>query len=1026
MLRLCILALAAALSLPAAEHHGVVKFGGLPLPGATVTATQGDKKFVALTNDQGAYSFPNLTDGAWMLQVDMLCFAPQKQEITAAAAPIEWELKLLPFSEIAASAPAPPTPAPRPPAAIETSVAPQPAKPESKLTLKTRNNKGAPPTAPGQNSFQRSDLNASGAPPAANDATPAASASDTQNASDSFAINGSVNNGAASPFSQSAAFGNFRKNPNGLYRGALGVTLDNSALDARSFSLTGQDTPKPAYNHLTGTASFGGPLRIPHLLTGNSTQFFVGYQWMRNRNATLQSTSVPTAAERAGDFSQIPGIHLVDPTTGAPFPGNVIPQSRISPQAQALLRFYPLPNFDQSARYNYQVPIVGIGNQDAVTSRLNRTINGRNQVYGTFAWQRTFTNSRNLFGFLDTTETSGLNTAANWQRRIGQRMFAHLQFQYSRLSTRITPNFANRENVSGEAGISGNNQDPLNWGPPSLNFSSGIATLSDQNQAFNRNQTSALSYDTLWSHRSHNITFGADYKRQQFNQLSQQNPRGSFTFTGAAAGSDFGGFLLGIPDTSSIAFGNADKYFRASIYDAYVTDDWRIAPGLTMNAGVRWEYNAPITELYGRLVNLDVAPGFPAVAPVVAATPTGSLTGRTYPDSLVHPDKSGFEPRIGVSWRPLAGSSMVVRAGYGVYRNTSVYQSIASQMAQQSPLSKSLSVQNGAANPLTLANGFSSSNGITQNTFAIDPNFRVGYAHNWQLSVQRDLPGSMVMTATYLGIKGSRAVQEFLPNTYPLGAVNPCLSCPSGFIYMTSNGNSTRESGSLQLRRRLHNGITASLQYTYSKSIDDAALGGRGQGTAVIAQNWLNLDGERALSNFDQRHLLNVQMQYTTGMGVGGGTLLEGWRGALFKEWNFSSTITAGSGLPLTPVYTAAVAGTGVTGSIRPNYTGASLYSAPAGLFLNPAAYTAPALGQWGNAGRNTITGPNQFSLNASMGRTFRLTDRYNADFRFDATNALNHVTFASWNASITSAQFGLPTAANAMRSLQATLRVRF
>src|SRR6185437_7190897 len=134
----------------------------------------------------------------------------------------------------------------------------------------------------------------------------------------------------------------------------------------------------------------------------------------------------------------------------------------------------------------------------------------------------------------------------------------------------------------------------------------------------------------------------------------------------SGTGSDLADFLLGIPDTSSIAFGNPDKYLRESVYDAFFNDDWRMAPQFTISAGLRWEYGAPITELHGRLVNLDVAPGFSAVAPVLASDPVGSLTGRRYPDSLVEPDKHGIEPRIGIAWRPLSGSSMVVRAGYGI------------------------------------------------------------------------------------------------------------------------------------------------------------------------------------------------------------------------------------------------------------------------------------------------------------------------------------------------------------------------
>src|SRR5438046_7474469 len=152
----------------------------------------------------------------------------------------------------------------------------------------------------------------------------------------------------------------------------------------------------------------------------------------------------------------------------------------------------------------------------------------------------------------------------------------------------------------------------------------------------------------LWNHNRHNFRCGGDFRRQQFNYLSQQEPRGTFTFTGAATqgsangvavgGSDFADFLLGIPDTSSIAFGNADKYFRQSVYDAYLADDWRMSPQFTLNAGIRWEYGAPITELYGRLVNLDIAPTFAAAAPVVATDPVGRRMVEIYAESLSRTD----------------------------------------------------------------------------------------------------------------------------------------------------------------------------------------------------------------------------------------------------------------------------------------------------------------------------------------------------------------------------------------------------
>ena len=187
---------------------------------------------------------------------------------------------------------------------------------------------------------------------------------------------------------------------------------------------------------------------------------------------------------------------------------------------------------------------------------------------------------------------------------------------------RDTPFFADRINVSGDAGITGNNQEAVNWGPPSLSFSTGYAGLSDGQANFIRNQTSAVGYQVMWLKRPHNITMGGDIRRIQLNFLGQQNARGNFGFTGAATqlsvngagdpstGSDFADFLLGMPDTAGIAFGNADKYFRTTSYDAYFTDDWRVGPGLTLNLGVRWEYSSPIVEKYGRLVNLDIANGF--------------------------------------------------------------------------------------------------------------------------------------------------------------------------------------------------------------------------------------------------------------------------------------------------------------------------------------------------------------------------------------------------------------------------------
>jgi trimeric autotransporter adhesin len=1030
-------ALACTMLAAAAEYRGQITFGGQPLPGATVTVTQGTKRVTTVSDQGGVYSLPGLDDGPAKLEIQMQCFSTLQADITIGPAtpPGKWELTVLSLDQITKLTKLPPVPRP------------------SLVTSKK-------PAAPGSpNETAAAEI--------------PKSEEEANQSSDGFLVSGSVNNAATSRYSLDQTFGNRRYNSRSLYNGGLAAIYDNFSLDARPYSLSGLSAPKPAYNRITGIATLGGPLNIPHLPPRGPT-FFIAYEWTRNHTAEVESGLVPTGAERMGDLSGLLNalgqpLIVYDPATGMPFPGNVVP---VSLQAQALLQLYPSPNVTGNSPYNYQIPVLNSSHQDAVLSRLDKTLGRRDELYGSFNFQSIRSSVANLFGFTDKTDTLGINTTINWSHRLNPHRFLYSSYHFSRLRTQIVPYFENQQNISGDAGISGNNQDPVNWGPPSLTFSSGLTPLSDQQSAFNRNRTDSFSGSIGIYHGLHNITIGGDLRKQQYNDFFQQDPRGTFTFTGAATqsfantseatGSDLADFLIGVPDTSSIAFGNADKYLRQMVYDAYATDDWRIQSNLTINYGLRWEFAAPIAEIHGRLVNLDVLPGFIAVAPVLGSDPVGPVTGRQYPSSLIRPDKLGFEPRVAISWRPIPASTVVARAGYGIYDDTSVYQTTVLQLAQQAPLSKSLSVENTRACPLTLANGFMQCSTITPNTFAIDPNFRVGYAQTWQLSIQGDLPAALQMTVSYFGVKGTRGVQQFLPNTYPIGAVSPCPDCPSGFVYQASGGDSTREAGQVQLRRRLRSGFTASLLYTFSKSIDDdAMLGGQGhvlaanqsaappsngpnqgsgQGsgttstatqspsspTPAIAQNWLNLHAERSLSSFDQRHLLNLQAQYTTGEGLGRGTLMGGWPGRLFKEWTIVGTSVIGTGLPQTPIYLAAVPGTGFIGTIRPDLTGAPISLTSGSQHLNPAAYNPPLPGQWGLAGRNSITGPRQFTLDTSIARTFRPSGHFFLDAKVAATNVLNHPVFTGWNTTVNSTQFGLPLDPNAMRSLETSLRLRF
>jgi trimeric autotransporter adhesin len=1010
--------------LSATEHYGQVGFTGLAVPGATVTATQGDKQIVTTTDANGVYRFADLAEGNWTIKIEMRGFAALSRDVNvvAGAQAAVWELALLPFEEITKGLPPPVSQA-------------APATTPAASTIRAQGGRGTVTTAPAGQGFQRAGVTAAARPPAAAPGAAAAAPAraeepppDANAANDGLLVNGSVNNGAASPFAQFAAFGNNRRRPGALYNAQFGVVARSSAWDARPTSLTGQQTNRPDYNNIHLIGMFQGPLRIPRLVR-NGPNLFVGFQRTADDNATTQAQRMPTALERNGNFSQTVDalgqrVTVIDPTTGQPFPNNTIPRDRISPQAASLLGYYPEPTIDSEQR-NYQVPIVSANRQNSFQSRLTHAINQRNQIFGTGSYVRSTIDSTTLFGFNDETQSASTDVQVNWNRRVSQFLQMRTRYQFTKQSSTVTPYFANRLNVSGAAGITGNNQEPINWGPPSLRFSS-IAGLSDALPRQSDSITHAAGVEMFVFRGRHNFTIGGDVRRHLIDLASQQDPRGSFTFTGAATGYDVADFLLGTPTTASIAYGNADKYFRGFSYDAYITDDWRIGPSFTVTAGVRWEYEAPLTELQSRLVNLDVRPDFTAVAPVLAANPTGALTGETYADSLMKPDKLGIQPRLAIAWRPIPGSSLVVRAGYGIYRNASVYQSITTLLAQQPPLSTSFSIANSAENPLSLARGFVVPATGASNTFAVDPNFRVGSAHNWNASVQRDLPASLTVNLTYLGTKGTHLIQEFLPNTYPAGFVNPCPTCPSGFVYLTSNGESTRHAGQVQVRRRLRNGLTAQVQYTLAKAEDDAAsFQGASLNSTSFAQNWLDLDAEWGPSNFDQRHQVTASFQYTTGVGVAGGALVDGWRGSLFKNWTITGQLTTGSGTPLTPYYLATTPGTGYTGAIRASLTGEST-KAPAGYYLNPAAYAKPAPGTWGNAGRNSVRGPSQFGLNAGITRTFPWGSRVNLDYRIDATNVLNRVTYTGVNTFITSRDFGLPSATNQPRTIQTSLRVRF
>jgi trimeric autotransporter adhesin len=909
----------------ASELTGRVLFAGVPVPGATIEAVQADRRRATVTSADGAFRFAALDDGVWNLRVGMRGFVPLNRIVTVP----NGDAPLI-----------------------------------CELTMQ---------------SFAEM-MAAVGRAAARSPAVPLTSADE-----DIDFITGSVTNGAATPFAQPPSSGNNRPRRGARYNGGFTVLAGNSAWNARPFSFGGVGLA-PSYNDVHIGATLIGPLRIPGIVR-NGPQFTLNYQHGALHSATSQFALMPTDAQRRGDFSSS-SSPLHDPIDAVPFAENMIPADRISPQAAALLAYYPRPNAATARGANYEKAVVAATATDALQASLTRNLSARSTLSGSFAFQRSVTDTSSLFDFQDSARQSTIDLTVTWTRRVSTRLSVRATYQFGRTASTVVPFFAARSDVSGDAGIDGNDRRPQNWGPPSLSFPdlAGLRDVDYQRAATVRH---GGGIELALRRGIHNITIGGDVRSSGSEISSQPDPRGTLAFTGAISGQPFADFLLGLPSVSTIGFGPPAIHLSGVAYDAYATDDWRLN-GVTLTLGARYEYEPPLRR------------------------------------SLLRPDRTGIEPRLAASWRPIAGSTLVLRSGYGIYRNLGVYQPLAQLLAFQPPFARTLSLQSSPSAALTLGDPFPASI-PSASTFIVDGAFRSGYAHNWHLSAQRDLPGSLTIIASYLGTKGSRLLQASLPNTYPPASMDPCPSCPRGFVFVTSNGSSLRNAAQLTLRRRLHNGLTASAVYTFARAIDTAATFSNAlvsPHALSIAQDWRDPDAERGPSAFDQRHLLSAQVQYTSGSGERT-TLLPGLVKRLLKDWTIGAQLNAGSGLPFTPIYFAAIGGSGFTG-VRPRLTGISPAPVEPGSYANAAAYAAPQPGAWGNAGRHSIRGPRQFSLDANLSRSFRLRGSTSIEAKLAATNVLNRVTFSAIGTTIASPQFGRPTIANPMRRLQATLRFRF
>jgi trimeric autotransporter adhesin len=760
--------------------------------------------------------------------------------------------------------------------------------------------------------------------------------------------------------------------------GAVFYQGGNGALNAAPFSVAaalgepGAQVVKPESMQNQFGVSFTGSPFIPGLVKASTKQFiFFNVTGRRNINPLIYNGTVPTLAERAGDFSAL-GQTLYDPKTGLPIPGNNLKNglTPMSPQAQALLNFYPAPNVpgagllnnyqtvtnqgmngtQASLRYvrNFgQAPNFGRGGgggrrQPAAnapkTLRQNINFNG--------SYSHTASDVRNIFLPLGgNTSSTGYGVTAGYTVGYG-RLTNNASVNWNRSHATTQNYFTNGEtNPATDAGVLVGNSTiqstPFYYGVPSLSFggSSAFTGLTNTSPSEVINQTISFSDFVSYSRKRHNMRYGVDFRRVHADSIggAQTNllgaapstPLGAFSFTGyatqnpaanctasttvkcpvvPASGSGFADFLLGMPQQAAVQAGLEKTYLRANVFDWYAQDDWRALANLTLNFGVRYEYFSPYVEKDNRLVNLDHNTDFTQVQAVQPGQ-TGSFSGG-FPRSLVNPDRSMYSPRFGFAYRPKLKifKETVIRGGYGINYNTGQYATIARQLANQQPFAVTQTNIAGQQG-CGMLEQFTLAGAYNCSNAVVQSNFSANL--NYRLGHVQiwdlDIQRTLPMgIVANVGYDGSKGGELDMVRAPNRTATGVLNSGAQPFAYEDSQGYSRFEALRVNVRKRMQKGIALQATYQYGHSIDNASSIG-GTSTSV-AQNDLDLNAEEGNSSFDIRQKVTGNWVFELPFGPNRALLSKGgfWSKAL-DGFSVSGDYTFATGTYYTPNYVLTV-----------------------------------------------------------------------------------------------------------------------
>lgn len=788
------------------------------------------------------------------------------------------------------------------------------------------------------------------------------------------------------------------------FHGSLYEFHRNAAVEAANYF----DTTKPHHIRNNYGASLGGPIHRDRLF------FFINYEGYREVLSEPRLMEVPTAAEKSGDFSA--DATIIDPLTGLPFPNNQIPSTRFDGVARQLLQFYPDPN--RSGPNNYATTEVRSTFDNTGVAKVTYNLHNGDSVALGYILNNDFAadpyGDTNLPGFGIVTPYGNHLANVNFSHIFTKSLISQTLFTFSRSNFTVNNADSTQDHVQqlGISGISATDGYPQWVTPPYATVGDSLAMpipITTNNYSVNESMTWVLGH--------HNIKIGGNFTTSQYFERVSLFERGWYLTTGFWTGNAWGDFLLGLPILTQVSDVTRKDHFYSKAYAGYVQDDWKIRQNLTLNLGLRYDNFRPPVEQNNQFATFN-----PVTGSIVYAGESA------YPRSVVSADNTNTEPRIGFAWKPYAGGKTVLRGGGGLFNGLETQQFLESE-TRVYPFYK-LDVYTDFTQPygLTFENpryGTTSPSGNPISAFQLHPKNPLLYEYN--LTIEQDLKAAGVLELSYVGSKGSHLGRNWNINQAPRipGCCDLARPYPSyGDInYLANEANSVYHS--LQVTLRKHTATwDYTANYTWSKSIDNSSQqDGQSLAGYFGAQDSYDLNGERALSDFDRRHAITGNITWRPAYGHGkngvGHRILRDWETNIYGQYY--------TGTPITPQVLVFNYDAGQSG--RPDRIGSGKLAHPSPTeWFNTADFVPVHVGafRFGDSGRNILTGPSRRTLDASLIRYFKMSDTKRLQFRWEVFNVLNTPNFYLPSPDVDQPTGGAITQAYDPRMMQFALKFEF